>query len=387
MLGGGYSKEYKEEVRMKIKRMLIYGILLLFLFATLIGCSGKADLEDQGNMATPEDIVLAYVQGFSQEDFTGIESLFDESQDLGDIYFTEAQGAPKDTMEMIKSQHQFVTHFYGHDAWTNVEYELEEIAAGNDGTLETDSMANPDSDAGNEADSDMDVETGAIKEYLVNFIFNETPLHLMGFENLHIILSNESGAWLIKEGLSWDVNLYGGGPTPKYFQGNEAAYRTIDRDHRLEDVTYVLGETMNREESIDDGYASLVLRYSDATYYFYTSADEEGFLIDRYTLDGMIVESGDYPMLRDIKLGDSFYDTMSKFPRERDWLSDPENVFYGTGTKYEEDFGGTCISWVEEDGTTYDNVTLKDEESVATIRLEFMNGTLKLMELFYITYL
>ena len=94
-------------------------------------------------------------------------------------------------------------------------------------------------------------------------------------------------------------------------------------------------------------------------------------------------------MLRDIKIGDSFYDTMSKFPRERDWLSDPDNIFYGTGSEAMDlsSFGGTCSSWVDDDGTTHDNIMVKDEDSVATVSLNFENGILKSMDLWYISFL
>ena len=365
---------------MKIKKCLVYGIILLVILASFVACGNK-DIVDEGNKATPESLVLAYINGFLEKDFTQIASKYEESADLGDLYFTESQEAPKETLAILESQHEFITHFYGDDAWSNVDYYLEEIA------LEGENLPASDNDVEN--DSDVDSETDGIKEYKANFIFNETPLHLLGYENIHIVVSNESGDWMIKEGLSWDVNLYGGGPTPSYFQGYEASYRTIDRDHHLEDVSYVLGETMNREESQEDDYYSLELRYGDATYYFFGFADEEGYLTDGYTLDGITVQGGDYKMLRDIKLGDSFYDTMSKFPRERDWLSDPDNLFYGTGVGETNDsvFGGACYSWVEDDGTRHDNIMVKDEDSVATVRLEFENGILNLMEIWYISFL
>lgn len=107
------------------------------------------------------------------------------------------------------------------------------------------------------------------------------------------------------------------------------------------------------------------------------------------TLDGITVQSGEYSMLRDIKIGDSFYETMSKFPRERDWLSDPDNVFYGNGTLPHDtnSFGGTCHSWLEDDGTKRDSINIKDQDCVATVNFQFYNGILESMDMYYISYL
>lgn len=330
---------------------------------TLFGCASNKDLGDE-EIATPESVVLAYTQGFANLEFQEIENMFEESAAIGDVYFIDSQAPPKDRLDMIKSQNLFITHFYGDDAWEDVVYDII-----------------PNSDGENETDG--------IEEYSVNFIFNDMPLHLLGFENLHITLSNESGQWMIKEGLSWEVNLYGGQPAPNYFQGSEASYRTIDRDHKPEDVMYVLGNTMNREETENDGYYTFDLKYGDAIFYFFAFADENGQLDDNYTLDGIMVQSGDYDMFRGIKIGDSFYDTMSKFPRERDWTLDPDNVFYGNGTMSHDEnlFGGTCNSWVEEDGTKRASINLKDKDCVATVNFQFYDEILKSMEMYYISYL
>ena len=368
-------KKKGREIRMKIKKTYIYGIVLLVLIMSLAACGDK-DVVDEGEMGTPEGVVLAYLSGFSEGDFTQVESMLEESLAVGDVYYTQTQQPPKNTLAMIESQHEFITHFYGNEAWTNVEYQLEEISTGDDGAMETDSMTNPDSEVGNDSDSDkdVDVETGAIKEYRVNFIFNETPRHLMGFENIHIMLSNESGAWLIKEGLSWDKNIYGGGPAPEYFKGSEAIYRGVNGDLKPEEVIEMLGQPLAQDQSDEDGYLSYFLEYSDASYYFagVMGEDEE---FDRYYLESIMINSGNYSLPRNIKLGDTFFNTMEKFPRDKDWLEDLNNCFYGINTL--DGFGGACFSHEDDEGNIYDSIVLVPTEYVPYLKLEFTNNILK----------
>lgn len=356
---------------MKIRMRYIYGIVLLLLLGVFVGCASK-DVKDEGAMGTPEGVVLAYLNGFAEEDFSQIESMLIESDDVGDVYFTQSQQPPKDTLEMIESQHEFITHFYGDDAWSNVEYELEEIMLGSE------NLTDPDSDVGNNSqdlvadDSDSDVDN--IKEYRVDFVFKNMPRHLMGFENINILLSNESGAWVIKEGLSWDKNLYGGGPAPEYFKGSEATYRGINKDMEPEDVIRMLGQPMAQGESDEDGYLSYFLDYSDASYYF-SAGIEEYDELDRYYIGSIIIKTGNYSLPRDIKLGDTFYNTMDKFPRDKDWLTDPNNCFYGTNTL--DGFGGACFSHEDEDGNTHDSLVFVPMDYVPYMKLEFTNNILK----------
>lgn len=358
---------------MKIKKTYILGILLLVLIMSLAACGDK-DVVDDGEMGTPEGVIIAYLNGFSEEDFTQIESMLEEEAIVGDVYYTQTQQPPKNTLAMIESQHEFITHFYGNEAWTSVEYQLEEIATGDDGAMENDSMTNPDSEVGNEAASDIDPKTGAIKEYRVNFIFNETPRHLMGFENIHILLSNESGAWLIKEGLSWDKNLYGGGPAPEYFKGSEAMYRGVNGDLQPDDVIGMLGQPVAQDQSDEEGFLSYYLEYNDASYYFAGVLDEDEEF-DRYYLESIMINSGNYSLPRNIKLGDTFFNTMEKFPRDKDWLEDLYNCFYGINTL--EGFGGACFTYDDEDANTYDSIILVPTEYVPYLKLEFTNKILQ----------
>lgn len=366
-------KKKGRKIRMKIKKTYILGILLLVLIMSLAACGDK-DVVDDGEMGTPEGVIIAYLNGFSEEDFTQIESMLEEEAIVGDVYYTQTQQPPKNTLAMIESQHEFITHFYGNEAWTSVEYQLEEIATGDDGAMENDSMTNPDSEVGNEAASDIDPETGAIKEYRVNFIFNETPRHLMGFENIHILLSNESGAWLIKEGLSWDKNLYGGGPAPEYFKGSEAMYRGVNGDLQPDDVIGMLGQPVAQDQSDEEGFLSYYLEYNDASYYFAGVLDEDEEF-DRYYLESIMINSGNYSLPRNIKLGDTFFNTMEKFPRDKDWLEDLYNCFYGINTL--EGFGGACFTYDDEDANTYDSIILVPTEYVPYLKLEFTNKILQ----------
>lgn len=354
---------------MKIRKSYIYGIILVLLLVVFVGCASK-DAEDEGAMGTPEGVILAYLNGFSEEDFVQIESMVEAADNVGDVYFTQSQQPPKDTLEMVESQHEFITHFYGDNAWSNVEYELEEII------LESENLSDPDSDVGNDLDTDIDVDIDddSIKEYRVDFVFNNTPLHLMGFENINILLSNESGAWIIKEGLTWDKNLYGGGPAPEYFKGSEAVYRGVNGDMGPEDVIRLLGEPMAQDESDDNGYLSYSLDYSDASYYF-SSAMNEYDELDRYYIESIMIKSGNYSLPRNIKLGDTFFNTMEKFPRDKDWLIDPNNCFYGTNTL--DGFGGACFSHEDSDGNKYDSLVFVPTDYVPYLKLEFTNDILK----------
>lgn len=360
---------------MKIKMRYIYGIILLVLLMSLAACSNSEAPIDDVEMGTPEGVILAYIQGFSNEDYTQIESMLGEYASVGDIYFTQSQQPPKSISEMIKSQHEFIIHFYGADAWMNVEYEIEDITLGNNDSTEI------ASDSDTETDSNMDMEN-EIKEYRVNLVFQDMPKHLMGYENIHIVLSNESGAWVITEGLSWDKNLYGGGPAPEYFKGSEAMYRGVSGDNQPEDIKNQLGVPIHEEENIAGGDdPSYILDYEDASYYFVSHIDEDGSLV-RYYLESIIVKSGNHNLPREIKLGDTFYDTMEKFPREKDWLSDPYNCFYGINTL--DGFGGACFSYEDEDGTSHDSIVLVPTEYTPYLKLEFTNGILETAMLVYI---
>ncbi len=170
----------------------------------------------------------------------------------------------------------------------------------------------------------------------------------------------------------------------EYFQGSEANYRTINKDHSPDDIIDVLGPPMFKEEYDYEGLYTIELLYPDSSYRFENNTDENDNLVEGYTLKEINVSQGNYPIFRDIMIGDSFEDIMSKLPRERDWLSDPDEVFYGTGVKEEDSFGGTCYVWEYEDGTTYKQVTLKDEDNVALVYLEFYSEVLDSMMICYL---
>lgn len=346
---------------MKIKKIFIYGIILLLLI-TFSGCSAKESPIDETTAGTAEGVAIAYLSGFSNRDFDQIESMLESSSSIGDVYYNQTGQPPKSSSEMIKSQYEFITHFYGEDAWENVEYKLKEIS------LET----------ANNSDSESD---NAIKEYRADLLFNDMAHHLLGYENIHIIISNESGAWMIKEGLSWDKNLYGENPAPEYFKGSEASYRGINGDSSSDDLGIILGAPVNLEEEETEGYVSYVFEYEDASYYFYGSLlgnDKPG----KYYLEYIAINSGDYSLPRDIKLGDSFYSVMEKFPRDKDWLIDPNNCFYGISTL--DGFGGACFSYEDENMTHFDTLVLVPTEYVPYFKMEFTDGILKSAMLVYI---
>ncbi len=162
---------------MKSRKVYLYGILMLIILIAFVGCAADKNLEEI--IKTPEDLVIAYIEEFSQENFKKIETMFEESANFGKEYYSQSQLAPKDDLEIIKSQNLFITHFYGEDAWNNVEYELEEI------TLKNNNSANTTSNLENEVDSDMDayIETKSIKKYRANFVFNDLPLHYSRWNN------------------------------------------------------------------------------------------------------------------------------------------------------------------------------------------------------------
>lgn len=356
---------------MKIKKMFIYGMVLLLVLISLAGCSGKAP-DEEVEMGTPEGVVIAYLQWFSEEDFDEVEGMLEMADSVGDVYFVQSQQPPKTKADMVKSQHEFITHFYGDNAWIDVSYELEPLTMEDIDTVDILDTVEPDSEA---------VTSGGATEYRADFVFNKTPHHLMGYENIHIILSNESGAWMVKEGLSWDKNLYGGKAAPEYFKGSEAFYRGVNVNTQPEDIINQFGESisqMGNAENLEEVY---ILESQEASFYFIPNVGEDGSLLGYY-LESIVVYSGNYSLPRNIKLGDSFYSVMEKFPREKDWLSDPNQCFYGTDTL--EGFGGACFTYKDEDGITYESVVLVPVEYTPYFKMEFTDGVLESAMLVYI---
>ena len=355
---------------MKIKKLLAYGIILSLLLMPLGGCSGKGSPVDDEEIGTPEGVVLAYLNWFSEKNFEKIESMVFNDNAVGNVYFVPPTQPPKNPLEMIQSQYDFITHFYGDDAWENVTYELEEIVLANDGDVDIEPTKEVKADAKDETKTDVE-----IKEYRVNFIFQNMPLHLLGYENIHITLSNEPGAWVIKEGLSWDRNLYGGGPAPAYYKGAEAVYRGVNADTQPVDIKNQLGEPLSEQENDgDEDMPSYSLIYKDASYYFAKHIDLDGNLV-RYYLESIMVTSGNYNLPRSIKLGDTFYSVMNKFPREKDWLIDPYECFYGINTL--EGFGGACFSSIGEAGVSTTSVVLVPSEYTPYFKMEFTKDILE----------
>lgn len=349
---------------MKIKKRFIFGTIIILLLMSFAACSEKEDPIDVDNTGSAEGVTIAYLTWFSEEKFSEIETMIEEADSVGDIYLVQSKQPPKNTLEMIESQHEFIIHFYGEDAWENVEYNLEEM----------------ESDMDNikiEGDAESDL---LVKEFRVDLVFNNMPHHLMGYENIHFTLSNESGPWIIKEGLSWEKNIYDGKPAPEYYKGIETLYRGVDGSSQPEDLFSLLGEPINQEETDEYGYLSYTLEYEDASYYFTEAFDEYGSL-DNYALEFIIVNSGNYNLPREIKLGDSFYSVMKKFPRDKDWLLDEYNCFYGTNTL--DGFGGACYTYEDEEENIFDTVILVPTDYVPYFKMEFTNGVLESAMLVY----
>ncbi|NCB43422.1 MAG: hypothetical protein EOM59_12505 [Clostridia bacterium] len=329
------------------KHLGVWGFILLISFG-MVACSNEEPLPEEPETGSPEGVTIAYLQGFREGDYTQLETMVEEMPKVGDIYFTLDQQPPKTLNEMIRSQYEFIVHFYGEDAWDRVDYQIPKKASG-------------------------DVQ--------VDLFFSEEPVHLMGYQNIHIILSDESGAWQIKKGLSWEQDIYGEAPKPDYYQGEEAIYRGIDGTMNPEQVREILGEPIHREENKDYGYQTLSMDYQDASYYFIGGINDSGEF-DKYYLESIVVMGGEERLPRDIQMGDTFDQIMRKFPRDKDWTADPNNCFYGENTL--EGFGGACFSYEDDAENVYDTIVLVPVEYTPYYKLEFTNGQLMTAMLVFI---
>jgi hypothetical protein len=332
------------------KSSKIMGIFLLILLVSLgMGaCSKEKPVEEEIETGSPEGVVLAYLQAFQEENYSMLEDMIHEMPKVGDIYFTANNQPPKTVLEMIRSQHEFITHFYGEDAWTKVTYDLLERDAG---------------------------------EIVVNLSFSEQPVHIMGYQNIHFLLSDESGVWQIKKGLSWEQDLYGGNSKPDYFRAEEANYRGINGTMTPDQVRGRLGDPIHMEEDEEYGYRALSMDYEDASYYFLGGYNDMGEF-DRYHLESIVVMGGKEFLPRGIKIGDDFSDVMQKFPRDKDWTIDPYNCFYGENTL--DGFGGACFTYEDDADNVYDTLVFVPLEYTPYYKLEFTNGKLMTAMLVYI---
>ena len=308
----------------------------------LPGCGSKTESAPEGGTAI--DLVGSYITAMEMQDFGAVENMMAEDGDVGEVYLSVYSKAPKTVIEMIASQYEFITHFYGNDGFERMVYTF---------------MEDP-------------YDKGSTR---VEFDFPDMPVHLLGFKDFHMVISENEGIWAIKKGLSWIQDQYNDFPKPDYYEAVEASYGVINMTSTAQDVMDAFGEPLKTDLPLNgiitegDEFREYYMEYQWNTYYFVPGGD----YIPNYSnfrISSILVADSAKAMNRDIRIGDSLYDVMKKFPIDKDWLSDPNNCFYGENTY--DSFGGACFTY-EEGGKTYDTVVLVPYEYTPYVKYEFID--------------
>ncbi|MFA5638244.1 MAG: hypothetical protein WCY49_01300 [Anaerovoracaceae bacterium] len=318
----------------------LLSLVLLLTMGFLSGCGESPEtIVEEG---TSLDLVVSYINAMENEDFEAIEKMMAEDSDVGEVYLSKYSKAPKTLVEMIASQYEFITHFYGEDGFEKMVYHF---------------MENP-----------VDNTTTRVE-----FYFPEQPVHLLGYKDFHMVLKEEEGKWSIIKGLTWIQDQYSDFPRPDYYKAVEASYGVINMTSTAQDVINAFGEPLKTDipqiSTGEEEFREYYMEYEWNTYYFVPGGD---FVptIDRYIISSINVADSAKAMNRDIRIGDTFYDVMKKYPIDKDWLTDPNNCFYGENTY--DSFGGACFTY-EEGGKVYDTVALVPLEYTPYIKYEFID--------------
>lgn len=325
------------------KKILII-ILVLVLSLALTACGGKKSDSDS-DIDFDENILISYIDAFKFGEFDRLADMVGELSKAGDIYYISSEQPPKTLEEIIGSQWNFVTHFFGEDAWSHVAYSLQEF------------------------------KRQDVTQVRVDFIFNNKPKHILGYENIHVVFTDEGGDWAIKEGLTWENNQYSDYPRPDYYRASEAVFaENVNHGTKPDELIKYLGEPVEYFENEDPFVHEITMSYDYGLFTFGQFYDSAGEIGEDYYLTSIRIFGGDKPVTRGITIGDGFEDVMIKFPLDKDWTTDPYNCFYGNNTY--DSFGGAVFSYDDDYNNIFDTVVLVPDEYVPYMQLEFINEVL-----------
>ncbi len=155
----------------------------------------------------------------------------------------------------------------------------------------------------------------------------------------------------------------GDAATEPYLNADELVY---------EDITVMVSTFADLKDKLGEPDEHGIVEEMTGSYYFYcygdvefasSSADSE--IIASITITG----KDSLPVARDIKIGDSFADTIAKFPEEQAYTESTDGIFYGVF--WSEGAGGAVNTFEDEHGKMLKSISITTADIHPALKIVF----------------